>query len=215
MAEYRLHCFAQSGNAYKVALMLAMAKADWEPVWVDFFNGGTRTPDFLALNEMGEVPVLEHDRMGGQVVSQSGVILDYLALSLGAFDPGAENAREAMRWIIWDNQRLSGMLGTWRFLTRFLPEEKRDPGVIAFCEGRARRALGVFDAHMAGRDWVACDWLSTADFSCAGYLFYEDEYPVDWAEYPNLSAWRARLKAEPGWAHPYELMPGHPLPGAG
>src|SRR5690606_32424815 len=75
MAEYRLHCFAQSGNSYKVALALELAGADWEPVWVDFFRGAHRAPEFVALNSMGEVPVLEHE---GRVMSQSGIILDYL-----------------------------------------------------------------------------------------------------------------------------------------
>ena len=54
MAEYRLYCFAQSGNAYKPALMLALCGADWEPRFVDFFNGETRTPEYRAENEMGE-----------------------------------------------------------------------------------------------------------------------------------------------------------------
>ena len=76
MAEYTLHCFAQSGNAYKPALMLELAGADWAPRFVDYFNGETRTPAYRAINVMGEVPVLEH---GGQRLSQSGVILDYLA----------------------------------------------------------------------------------------------------------------------------------------
>ena len=58
MAEYKLHCFAQSGNAYKVALALELAGADWEPVWVDFFKGGARSPEFTAKNVMAEVPVL-------------------------------------------------------------------------------------------------------------------------------------------------------------
>ena len=79
MAEYTLHCFAQSGNAYKAALMLELNGADWEPVWVDFFNGATRTPEYLELNEMGEVPVLEHGELR---LTQSGVILDYLAAAL-------------------------------------------------------------------------------------------------------------------------------------
>jgi hypothetical protein len=70
MAEYRLHCFAQSGNAYKAALMLNLCGADWEPVFVDFFNGATRTPEFRELNEMGEVPVLEFE---GTRLTQSGV----------------------------------------------------------------------------------------------------------------------------------------------
>ena len=68
MAEYILHCFAQSGNAYKPALMLALSGADWEPRFVDFFNGATRTPEYCAINVMGEVPLLEHR---GQVLSQS------------------------------------------------------------------------------------------------------------------------------------------------
>ncbi len=74
MAEYKLYSFAQSGNAYKVALMLALSGADWEAEWVDFFNGATRTPDWRqAINIMGEIPVLEHH---GKRLTQSGVMLD-------------------------------------------------------------------------------------------------------------------------------------------
>ena len=64
MAEYQLYCFAQSGNAYRAALMLNLIGADWEPIWVDFFAGGaTRKPDYRDnVNEMGEVPVLVHGR---------------------------------------------------------------------------------------------------------------------------------------------------------
>ncbi|MEM9145260.1 MAG: glutathione S-transferase family protein [Pseudomonadota bacterium] len=210
MTEFRLHCFAQSGNAYKAALMLALAKADWEPVFVDFFNGETRADPFRALNVMGEVPVLEHR---GEVITQSGAILDYLAAVTGQFDPGPENQREAMRWMLFDSQKVSGQLGTWRFMLRFLPEDKRSPDVIAFLEKRARTALQVLDAHLADRDWLAAEWMTIADLAAVGYLFFEDEYPVDWpAEYPNLTAWRERIHAEDGWAHPYDLMPGHPLP---
>jgi glutathione S-transferase len=90
MAEYRLHCFAQSGNAYKAALMLNLCGADWEPVFVDFFNGATRTPEFRELNEMGEVPVLEHE---GTRLTQSGVILDFLASRFGKFGWQDEDER--------------------------------------------------------------------------------------------------------------------------
>ena len=71
MAEYTLHCFAQSGNAYKPALALELAGADWAPRFVDYFNGETRTPAYRAINEMGEVPVLEHR---GVMLTQSGVM---------------------------------------------------------------------------------------------------------------------------------------------
>src|SRR5258706_5467598 len=88
LAQYRLYCFAQSGNAYKAALMLALCNADWEPRFVDFFNGETRTPEYRAINVMGEVPILEH---GSLRLAQSGVILDYLAERLQQFGPRADS----------------------------------------------------------------------------------------------------------------------------
>jgi len=212
VSAYRLHCFAQSGNAYRAALMLELARADWEPVFVDFFNGATRTPEFRALNEMGEVPVLEHE---GRVLTQSGVILDYLAERFPDFAPAdADTRREVLRWILWDNQKLNGMIGPLRFMLNFLPEEKRNPDVIGFLRGRAFAALGVLEAHLAGRDWIAGDTLTTADISCAGYLYFPDEFGMDMAAYPQIDRWRGGIAGLPGWKHPYDLMPGHPLPGA-
>jgi glutathione S-transferase len=69
----QLYCFGESGNAYKCALALTLADMEWEPVFVDFFNGGTRTAEFRAINPMGEVPVLVD---GETTLTQSGVILD-------------------------------------------------------------------------------------------------------------------------------------------
>ena len=119
MAEFVLHCFAQSGNAYKTALMLELGGADWTPRFVDFFNGETRTPAYRAINVMGEVPVLEH---AGQRLSQSGVILDYLAGVLGKFDPSDDSERrDVLRWILFDNHKLTSYTATYRFMRMFVP----------------------------------------------------------------------------------------------
>jgi glutathione S-transferase len=210
LSEYQLHCFAQSGNAYKAALLLNLAGADWEPVWVDFFNGGARTPEFRAINEMGEVPVLSH----GEVrLSQSGVILDYLSQRFREFAPGSEaERREALRWTLWDNHKLTSNIATGRFMLAFLPEEKRNQAVVDFLLGRARAAMKVLEGHLEGRDWIAADKLTTADLSCVGYLYFTDEFGVDMADFPNIDRWRSAIAALPGWKHPYEMMPGHPLP---
>ncbi|MEM1159689.1 MAG: glutathione S-transferase [Pseudomonadota bacterium] len=210
MSDYKLHCFAQSGNAYKVALALELAGADWEPVWVDFFKGGNRTPEFTEMNAMAEVPVLEH---GGQIMSQTGVMLDYLTEALGKY--AASDPREALRWILFDNHKLTSNMATWRFLTNFAPEKMRNPDVIGFLKGRAVGALKVLNTHLDGRDWIVGDALSTADLSCQGYIHYADEYDFDWAEVPNVTAWRDRIQALPGWKHPYDLMPGHPIGSSG
>ena len=210
MAEYTLHCFAQSGNSYKVALMLELAGADWEPVWVDFFHGATRTPELLELNEMGEVPVLEH---GALRLSQSGVILDYLAQRYRDFAPRSEEERrEVLRWTLWDNHNLTGAVAPLRYLMKFVPEEKTDQNVIAWLGKRAGRALTVLDRHLFTREWVAADRVTTADFSCVGYLYFDHEFGHDITAYANIERWRQAIAALPGWKHPYDLMPGHPIP---
>jgi glutathione S-transferase len=208
MADYTLYCFAQSGNAYKSALALALAGADWSPRFVDFFNGETRTPEYRSINAMGEVPVLEHR---GQRLSQSGVILDYLAESLGKFGPGDDaQRREILRWLLWDNHKLTSYTATYRFLRTFTKDA--NPAVLEVFRKRAETAWGVLDAHLAGRRYVVDDRLTIADLSLCGYLFFADEIGVDWAAYPGIRDWLERIQSQPRWAHPYKLMPGHPLP---
>ena len=210
MAEFVLHCFAQSGNAYKPALMLELARADWTPRYVDYFGGETRTPAYRAINVMGEVPVLEH---GARRLSQSGVILDYLAQTLGKFGPGDdEERREILRWLLFDNHKLTSYTATYRFMRTFT--RNADRAVVAEFRKRAEIAWGVLDAHLDRRRYVAADRLTIADISLCGYLFWPEEIGVDWERYPRLRDWLARIRDEPGWVHPYALMPGHPRPDA-
>ena len=208
MSDYTLYCFAQSGNAYKAALMLQLCGADWEPRFVDFFNGETRTPEYRAINEMGEVPILLH---GERKLSQSGVILDYLAEVFGRYGHGDdEERREILRWTLFDNHKLTASIATLRFLLQFM--KTGETPVTEFLRGRALGALGVLDGHLEGRDWVACGRTTIADLSLCGYLFWPDEFGVSWDDYPHIGAWLGRVAALPGWVPPYELMPGHPLP---
>lgn len=210
LPEYTLYCFAQSGNAYKPALMLALAGVDWSPRFVDYFGGETRTPAYRAINVMGEVPVLEHrDRR----LSQSGVILDYLAGTLGKF--GArddEERREVLRWLLFDNHKLTSYTATYRFMRTFVTGA--DPGAMAEFRKRAEAAWAILNAHLDGRAYVVGDRLTIADLSLCGYLFWPEEIGVDWNDYPHLRDWLHRIGGEPRWVHPYALMPGHPRPGS-
>lgn len=208
MAEYTLYCFAQSGNAYKAALMLELVGADWAPRFVDYFNGETRTPAYRAINVMGEAPVLEHR---GKRLSQSGVILDYLAESTGKFAPAnGDERRDVLRWLLYDNHKLTSYTATYRFL-RTLTKDP-NPAVVEEFGKRARAAWGVLNAHLDGRSFVAADRPTIADLSLCGYLFWPDELGVDWNEFPHVRDWLARIRALPRWKAPYDLMPGHPIP---
>lgn len=204
----KLYCFGESGNAYKAALTLELSKTAWEPVFVDFFRGATRSPEFRALNAMGEVPVLVD---GDVIVTQSGAIQDYIAQKSGQFGGDTDaGRREVLRWVLFDNHKISGTAGPLRFNMNFLPEAKRNQGANDFLAMRLASGLKVMDRVLDGRDWLATNGPSIADFACCGYLFYEEPFTFDRADYPAVDAWLGRIAALPGWKHPYDLMPGRP-----
>jgi len=208
--DYTLYCFAQSGNAYKAALMLELTRSKWTPRFVDFFNGEARTPAYREINVMGEAPVLEHE---GRRLTQSGVILDYLAERTGQFGPSnGDERRDVLRWLLYDNHKFTSYTATYRFLRTFVAEPNR--AVMEEFRNRAETAWRVLNAHLEGRRFVVAERPTIADLSLVGYLFFDDEIGVEWNDYPQIRDWLARIRALPGWKHPYELMPGHPLPGA-
>lgn len=203
----KLYAFGESGNSYKAALPLELSGLDWELVKVDFFGGETRTDDYRRnVNVMGEAPVM----IDGDVkLSQSGVIQDYIAEKSGKFGgKDAAERREILRWVLWDNHKLSSMAGLTRFLMNFLPEDKRPAEVIAFNQGRLKAAYATLNAALEGRDWLVGDGPTNADFSCCGYLFYDEPFGFDRADWPNIDAWLTRISNLPGWKGPYELMGG-------
>ncbi|WP_170417756.1 glutathione S-transferase family protein [Ruegeria atlantica] len=205
----KLHCFGESGNSYKAALALEMSGLEWEPVFVDFFKGVTRTPEYRAeVNEMGEAPVLID---GDFRTSQSGAIQAYVTEKSGKFGgKDREENYDILRWVLWDNHKLSSMAGLTRFLINFLPEQHRNPDVIAFNQGRLKAAYQVLNDHLNGRDWIVGDDVTNADLSCCSYLYYPEPFGFDRADWPHIDAWLSRLSEQPGWKHPYDLMPGNP-----
>jgi glutathione S-transferase len=191
-----LYCFGESGNAYKAALTLELSGIAWTPRFVDFFNGEARSPEFRAINPMGEVPVLDAD---GTILTQSGVIQDWVMDETGKLcgDGSKATRREILRWTIFDNQKVSGMAGPLRFMMNFLPEDKRSAEVNGFLAGRLKAALitQVLESELEaqarlarGRKRVTC-----ADLACCGYLFYDEPFTFDRAAYPAIDAWLTRI----------------------
>ncbi|MDF1716356.1 MAG: glutathione S-transferase family protein [Antarcticimicrobium sp.] len=205
----KLYCFGESGNSYKAALALQLSGLDWEPVFVDFFAGANRTPEYRnEINEMGEAPVLVD---GDFKLSQSGAIQQYVTDKTGKFGGTTQAEKyDVLRWVLWDNHKLSSMAGMTRFLMNFLPEDKRPAEVIGFNQGRLKAAYQLLNAHLEGRDWIVGEGVTNADLSCCGYLYYPEPFGFDRTEWPHIDAWLTRLSDQPGWKHPYDLMPGNP-----
>ncbi|HRD77237.1 MAG TPA: glutathione S-transferase [Hyphomicrobiaceae bacterium] len=208
MTSYRLHCFALSGSAYKVALYLNCAGLKWEAVPVDFLKGQTRDPKWRdEINDMGEAPVLEAD---GKRYSQSGAILSWLAETTVKFVPnGADERYDALRWILFDNHKFTSYFATHRFLNSIAPQAP-DPAVLGFLKTRVDAAFAIVEKHLATRKFMLGAKPTIADFSLIGYMYYpSEETGYDLAKsHPAIYAWTQRMRFLPGWKGPYELMPG-------
>lgn len=208
---YRLHCFAQSGNAYKVAVLLQALRVPWTPVHVtfgEFASGLTRSAEWRERqNAMGEVPILE---TGAESLTQSAAIMLYLSEKHAQYRGQTESERqEVLRWLFFDNHKFTSYFATLRFMKSF-GASAPEPVVVQFLAGRVENAFGILEKHLATRDYVVGAAPTIADLSMCGYLYYPaEESGYDLASrYPAMSRWLERLTALPGWKPPYDLMPG-------
>jgi len=207
MTVYRLHYFPESGNSYKLALMLTLCGRSFEPVWTDFGGGVTRTAEWRStVNEMGEIPVLEED---GERLTQTAPILLSLAERYGRFN--AHDAKEQfgiLRWLFWDNHKLTSYLATYRYSRAFTPSP--DPYVQNYFRKRIDDYLAILDRHLQNRSFVVAERATVADISMVGYLsFPKEETGYDLAAtHPAVHAWLGRVAKLPNWRSPYDLLPG-------
>jgi len=205
----KLYCFGESGHSYKAALALQLANIDWDPIFVDFFNGEARSDQYRSqINEMGEVPVLVD---GDTKLTQSGVIQTYLYNKTGKHGGKDEAEKlEILRWILWDNHKLSSFAGNTRFLMNFFPKDKRPQPVIDFNLVRLKSSYGILENALTDKDFLVGNNISHADMTCCAYLYYPEPFGFERDDWPNIDRWLGNISTIPGWQHPYDLMPGNP-----
>ena len=193
MSDYQLYCFAQSGNAYRAALMLNLIGAKWEPIWDDFLarRRSARRSFRESINEMGEAPVLV-DGMARSLVSRAS-ILTYPRARRASSCPRAKTKNlSRCAWIIFDNQKVNGFLGPYRFLKNFV-KTPADPAVMTFMKGRIDGALAIVNKRLNGRQFLVSDKPTIADVSLTAYLYYPAE------EFGSISP-RITRQLPPGWS---------------
>ena len=205
----KLYCFGESGHSYKAALALQLAEIDWTPIFVDFFNGETRSDQYRnQVNEMGEAPVLVD---GDIKLTQSGVIQNYLYNRTGKHGGKDEAEKlEILRWILWDNHKLSSFAGNTRFLMNFFPKDKRPQPVIDFNLARLKSSYGILENALTDKDFLVGNNISHADMTCCAYVYYPEPFGFERTDWPNIDRWLENISKIPGWQHPYDLMPGNP-----
>jgi glutathione S-transferase len=190
-APVRLYDFLPSGNGYKVRLLLSQLGRRFTLVEKDIFRGETRTPDFLALNPNGRIPVLELD--DGRTLAESDAILFYLAEGT-PFLPEDRFARaEVLQWMFFEQYSHEPYIAVAR---RIRHMEGREPAADLL--ERGRQALGVMERRLEGRRFFVDDRYTIADVALYAYTHVADEGGFDLGAYPAVRAWLARVAAQPG-----------------
>jgi glutathione S-transferase len=182
-------------------LYLALAGLPFSFRTVNLKTGVQKTADYLAINRYGQVPTLHHR---GLTILQSNVILDYLARTTGHFEAAEEQDRwRAREWLSWESDAITNVAKV-RHYSRF---RTVDPAVMDYFRPPAEAALSVVDQRLAGRQFLVGDACTIADIGCWGRMVFMAEGGLDITRWPNLLTWSERLKAMPGFALPYDLIP--------
>jgi glutathione S-transferase len=190
-----------SSSTYKPMLYLALARLPFSFRTVNLKLGVQKGTEHLARNRYGQVPVLRHR---GMTIVQSNVILDYLARTTGHFEGRTEQeCWTAREWLSWEADAITNVAKV-RHYSRF---RSVDPAVMAYFRPLAEAAIGFVDRALDGRDWLVGEAPTIADIGCWGRMVFMHEGGFDIANWPHLEAWSRRLKAMPGFALPYDLIP--------
>jgi GST-like protein len=185
----------QSPNVIKVILMLEECGLDYELRHTAVFNQEQFTPEFLKLNPLGKVPVLEDPRLGIPL-AESGAILFWLAEREGKFLPTSQPARaEVMQWLMVQMANYGPMLGQFTHFNIAPPDAA--PYAKARYGAIAERLNHVLDERLQGRDWIAGGEYSIADMATQPWAYYVERHGFDPADFPALVEWRERIAARP------------------
>ena len=202
MANLVLYGNRESGHSYKVKLALTILGLEHEYRPVDLaIERNNRPPDFREVSRYGEVPVLV---TGGEPLVQSNAILMHLARTTGRLR-GEGDPDRTMDWLFWEANRIGFSISNLRYARRFKTDTA--PDVVSWLEARARADLARLDEEFQNKaGFLLGSSISIADIACCGYLFWPEQTGLDYGQWTHVSAWLDRIRAVPGWAHPYKLL---------
>ena len=196
--------YAETTNPRKACVVAKYLGSPVEFVHVDLRKGENRTPEFLALNPNGKVPVLE---IGGGSLWEANAIMCYLARIAGSdLWPNDDRQIEVMRWLSWDSQHFTRHAGSLYFQHIIKPAFGMggpDPAVVEEATGFVKRFAAVLNDHLSGRDYLVGDGLTVADFAVAITLPYAERARIPLAGFTEIERWHGRLSKLPAWLEPF------------
>lgn len=190
-----LYDYLDSGNGYKIRLLLAQLGHAYRWEELDIMRGGTRTAAFLAKNPNGRIPTLELD--DGTCLAESNAILWYLADGTPYLPNGKLEQAQVLQWMFFEQYSHEPYVATPRFILKHLPEDSPRRAELPKRLEQGRAALGVMERHLAGRQFFAADRYSIADIALYAYTHVAHEAQLDLGPYPAVRAWITRVASQP------------------
>ena len=190
----KLHIFPASPNARKAVTANGLLGLDIDVVTVDLQAGAQKTPEFIALNPNSKIPVLEFD--DGTSLWESNAIINRMAAEVDTELWPKSNARyDIMRWQFWESAHFQPACG--QFISKHI--FGNDDVDIAKAEEGFKSFGSVLDGHLASKEWLVGESMTTADISVSAYLCYRDACHYPMSDFANIARWLGQIEHEPAW----------------
>ncbi|MGY4516509.1 glutathione S-transferase [Lysobacter sp. HA18] len=189
--------FSPSGNCHKVRLLLEQLGRPYTWIETDSSTGATRTPEYLAKNANGKVPMLELD--DGRILVESNAILCWLAEGTPYLPTDAWARAQALSWMFFEQYSHEPYVAVARFICGWTPADSPRRADLLRLRERSHDALRVMERHLASHDWFTGDAYGVADIALFAYTDVAPHGGVSLDAYPAIRAWLARVRATPGF----------------
>ena len=193
----KLYDSRMSGNAYKVRLLLSNLGTPYERHTLALPEGKHKTPEFLAKNPLGRIPILELE--DGRTIFESNAILTYLAEGSELLPSDRYQRAQVMEWMFFEQFDLVRNLSIPRFWIGLMKQREKIAEKLPEMHQAGKKALGVMDRHLDAKPFFVGDRYTIADIALFGYTHAAADAEYDMSSYPNVSAWVARVQQQRGY----------------
>lgn len=188
----KLYDYLPSGNSYKVRLLLSYMGIAYTHVPIDIIKGETLTPEYLAMNPAGQIPVLQ---LGdGRTLAESNAILMFLAEDTPYIPVNRFDRAKMLQWMFWEQYRHEPSIAVARYISHYAPERKDE---LPKLQEKGRSALSVMEGHLAEQAFFVGGGPSLADIALYAYTHVADEGGFALSDYPHVQSWCARMAEHP------------------
>ena len=192
-----VHGYSPSGNCHKLRMLLGHLGQAHRWIEIDSAHGATRTPEYLAKNPNGKVPMIEDD--AGRVMVESNAILAWLADGTPYFAGDAWQRAQTLSWMFFEQYSHEPFVAVARFIAGWTPLDSPRRADLPRLRERGNDALGVMEKHLAANDWFSATGYGIADIALFGYTHCAEDGGFDLARFPRVVAWLDRVRAQPGF----------------